>query len=124
MENEENSESDEADFVPLTAKRTVNQSETQTTTKTNVTEPHGSNSGASIELGRQVTSSGGQQMETTTILPSNYETATDYTRAREAEIETNRKKNKKAQENPKETERDDAEPQKVSEIPQVGKKRE
>ena len=62
-------------------------------------------------------------METTTILPSNYETATDYTRAREAEIETNRRKNEKVEEIPKETERDDAGQQELSEIPQAGTKK-
>ena len=62
-------------------------------------------------------------METTTILPSNYETATEYTRAREAETETNRRKNEKAEKNPKETERDNAGQQELPEIPQTGTKK-
>ena len=93
-ENADTSGSDEYDDVSLAATLIVSQKETSKTT--NMTEPHGSNG-----LGGQATSSGGQQMETTTILPSNYETVTEYTRAREAEIETNRRKNEKAEEIPK-----------------------
>ena len=59
MNNEDNSGSDEDDYLPLVAKRTISQAATQTTTRMNVTEPHGSNSGASIELGREATSGGG-----------------------------------------------------------------
>ena len=89
----------------------------------NVTEPHGSNSGASFELRREATSGGLQPMETRTILPSNYETATDYTLAREAEIETNRRKNENAERNPKDAERDDAEPKEISNFPHAGNKK-
>ena len=51
--------------------------------------------GADVEGERQGTSSEGQdqvQTETITIRPSNYETATEYTMAREKEIEANRRK--------------------------------
>ena len=73
---------------------------------------------------RQETPSGVQQTETITIRPSAYETATtrrlrdgEYTIAREAEIDTNRRKNDMTEEKGKETERDE------SEIPQTGSKK-
>ena len=91
MENEDNSYLD--DYLPLAAKLTMSHAAMQTTTRMNVTEPHGSNSGASIELWKEATSSGGQPIETTTILPSNYETATDYTLAREADIKMKQQRN-------------------------------
>ena len=57
----------------------------------------------------QGTSSGGQdqvQTETITIRPSNYETATDYTIAREQEIEANHRKEDTEGITPQETERE------------------
>ena len=87
------------------------------------TELQGSNPGTNIERERQGTSSGGQQTETITIRPSTYKTATEYTLAREAEIETNRRKNDTTEENRKGTERDEAETQDRSEIPQTGSKK-
>ena len=66
---------------------------------------------------------GVQPIEMTTILPSNYETATDYTLVWEAEIETNRRNKNNAEENWKETERDDAAPGAISDIPQAGNKK-
>ena len=62
-------------------------------------------------------------METLTVLPSNYETATNFTLAREAEIKTNRRKNENAEEHPNEAERDDAEPKEITDIPQAGNKK-
>ena len=104
----EDSESDEDDYLPLATKRQA-------------TDPKEGNSGTDIEWERQETSSGGQQQteptETITIRPSDYETATEYTIAREAEIETNRRKDGTTEEKKKETERDG------SEIPQTGSKK-
>ena len=99
-DNVEDSESGEDDYLPLATTRQA-------------IEPKEGNPGANFEGARQETSSGGQQQtETITIRPSDYETATEYTIAREAEIETNRRKNDTTDETPKETER---------EIPQIGK---
>ena len=76
----EDSESEEKNYLPLiSTKPAVNR-----TAK-----------GADAERERQGTSSGGQnqeQSEIITIRPSNYETATEYTMAREKEIEANRRK--------------------------------
>ena len=102
----EDSESDEDDYLQLAM-------------KIQVTEPKEGNPGTNIEGERRGTSSGGQQTEQTetiTVRPSTYETATEYTIALEAEIETNRRKNDTTEDNQKETERD------RSEIPQNGSK--
>ena len=57
------------------------------TTKRQATEPKEGNPGTDIEGERQGAFIGGQQQtETKTIRPSDYETATEYTIAREAEI--------------------------------------
>ena len=100
----EDSESEEDDYLPLATTRQA-------------IEPKEGNPGANFEGVRQETSSGGQQQteptETITIRPSDYETATEYTIEREAEIEINRRKNDTTDETPKETER---------EIPQIGVK--
>ena len=103
-DNVEDSESDEDDYLPLA-------------TKIQATEPKEGNPGTNIEWERQETPSGGQQTETITIRPSDYETATEYIIAREAEIDTNRRKNDKTEENRMETERDE------SVIPQTGSKK-
>ena len=103
-DNVEDSESDEDDYLPLA-------------TKSSATEPKEGIPGTNIEGERQGTSSGGQQTETITIRPRSYETATEYTIAREAEIETNRRKNGTTEENRKEKERDE------SEIPRTGSKK-
>ena len=95
-------DSDEDDFLSLAAKRQA-------------TEPKEGNPGTNIEE-RQGTSSGGhQQTEKITIRPSDYETATEYTIAREAVIETNRRKNDNGG---RETKGDGD-----SEIPQTGNKK-
>ena len=102
----EDSESDEDDYLQLAM-------------KIQVTEPKEGNPGTNIEGERRGTSSGGQQTEQTetiTVRPSTYETATEYTIALEAEIETNRRKNDTTEDNQNETERD------RSEIPQNGSK--
>ena len=64
---------------------------------------------ASVGKEGQRTSSGGQnqvQTETITIRQSNYETATEYTMAREQEIEANRRKEDTGGITPQETERE------------------
>ena len=75
--------------------------------------------GADIEGERQGTSIGGQdqvQTETITIRPSNYETATEYTMAREKEIEANRRKEDTEGNIPQEVERE------AEQIPATGEK--
>ena len=106
----EDSESDEDDYLPLA-------------TKIQATESKGENPGTNIKGERQGTSSGGQQTEPITFRPSTYETATEYTLPREAEIETNRRKHDTTEENRKETERDETVTQDKSEIPQAGSKK-
>ena len=56
-------------------------------------------------------------METITIQPSEYETATKFTIAREVEIETNRRKDDTTKNTPQETERE------VAQNPQTGVKK-
>ena len=109
-DNVEDSESDEDDYLPLA------------TTRQAIETTNEGNPGADVEEERQGTSSGGQDQvptETITIRPSDYETATEYTIAREAEIETNRRKDDTTENTPQETERE------VAQNPQTGgKKRE
>ena len=79
----------------------------------------GGGGGADIEGERQGTSIGGQdqvQTETITIRPSNYETATEYTMAREKEIEANRRKEDTEGNIPQEVERE------AEQIPATGEK--
>ena len=82
-DNAEDSESDEEDYLPLA------------TTRQAVETTNEGNPGADVEGERQGTSSGEQDQvptETITIRPSDYETATEYTMARETEIEINQRK--------------------------------
>ena len=106
MENAEDSESEEEDYLPLISTKPA----VDPTTK-----------GADAERERQGTSSGGQdqeQPEIITIRPSNYETATEYTMAREQEIEaTNRSKEDTEGNIPQEVER------KAEQIPATGVKK-
>ena len=51
MENDDNSDSDKDDYLPLAAKHTISQAATQTTTRMNVTKPHGNNSGFEHRIG-------------------------------------------------------------------------
>ena len=95
--NVEDSESDEDDCLPLA------------TTRQAIETTNEGNPGADVEGERQGTSSGGQDQvptETITILPSGYETATEYTIARKAEIETNWRKNGTTENTPQDTERE------------------
>ena len=94
LETAEDSESDEEDHFPLIS------------TKQAVEPTFG---GADVGGERQGTSSGGQdrvQTETITIRPSNYDTATEYTLAREKKIETNRRKESTEGNIPQEVERE------------------
>ena len=102
LETAEYSESDEEDYLPLATTRQA----AETTT-----------GGADVEGERQETSSGGQdqvQFETITTRPSNYETATEYTMAREKEIEANRRKEYTGGNIPQEIKR------KAEQIPETG----
>ena len=93
----EDSESDEDDYLPLA------------TTRQAIETTNEGNPGADVEGERQGTSSGGQDQvptETITIRPSDYETATECTIAREAETETNRRKDDTTENTPQETERE------------------
>ena len=92
LEIVEDSELDAEDHLPLI------------TTK----QAKSTSGGANVGEEGQGTSSGGEdqvQTETITIRPSNYETATDYTMAREQEIEANRRKEDTGGITPQETER-------------------
>ena len=95
--NAEDSESDEEDYLPLATTRQA----VETTVEGNL--------GADVEGERQETSSGGQDQvptETIKIRPSDYETATEYTMARETEIEINRRKENTRGNTAQETERE------------------
>ena len=104
MATAEDSKSEEKGYLPLiSTKPAVNR-----TTK-----------GVDAERERQGTSSGGQnqeQSETITIRPSNYETAIEYTMAREKEIEANRRKEDTEGNIPQEVERE------AEQIPATGGK--
>ena len=105
LETAEDSKSDKEDYLPLATTRQA----VETTT-----------GGADVEGERQGTSSGGQdqvQTETITIRPSNYETATEYTMAREKEIEANRRKEDTGGNIPQEAERE------AEQIPKTGEKK-
>ena len=107
LEIVEDSESDAEDHLPLI------------TTK----QAKPTSGGTNIGEEGQGTSSGGQdqvQTETITIRPSNYETATDYTIAREQEIEANRRKENTGGITPQETER---EAEQIPEIPETKEKK-
>ena len=83
LETAEDLESEEEDYLPLISTKPA----FDPTAKW-----------ADAERERQGTSSGGQdqaQSKTITIRPSNHETATEYTMAREQEIEANRRKEPK-----------------------------
>ena len=103
----EDSESVEDDYLPLATTRQVKETTNE------------GNPGADVEGKRQGTSSGRQHQgptETITIQPSDYETATEYTVTREAEIETNRRKDDTTENTQQETERE------ASQSPQTGRK--
>ena len=104
LEIVEDSESDAVNYLPLITMKQVKPT----------------SGGANVGEEGQGTSSGGQdqkQTETITIRPSNYETATDYTMAREQEIEANRRKEDTGGITPQETERE------TEQIPATGGKR-
>ena len=104
----EDSESDEDDYLPLATTRQA----IETTIE--------GNPAADVEGERQGTSSGGQNQgptETITIRPSDYEAAAECTIAREAEIETNRRKDDNKENTQQETERE------VTQNPQTGGKK-
>ena len=87
-------ESEEEDYLPLISTKPA----VDPTTK-----------GADAEKERQGMSSGGQdqeQPEFITIRPSNYETATEYTMAREQEIKANRRKEDTERNIPQKVERE------------------
>ena len=93
LEIVEDSESDAEDHLPLITTKQVKPTSGR----------------ANVGKEGQGTSSGGQdqvQTETITIRPSNYETATEYTMAREQEIEANRRKEDTGGITPQETERE------------------
>ena len=96
-DNAEDSESNEEDYLPLA------------TTRQAVETTNEGNPGADVEGERQGTSSGEQDQvptETITIRPSDYETETEYTMARETKIEINRRKEDTTGNTPRETERE------------------
>ena len=104
LEIMQDSESDAEDHLPLITTKQAK----PTSGGTNVSEEG------------QGTSNGGQdqvQTETITIRPSNYETATDYTIAREQEIEANRRREDTGGIPPQETERE------AEQIPATGEKK-
>ena len=89
----EDSESDADDHLPLITTKQVKPT----------------SGGANVGEEGQGTSNGGQdqvQTETITIRPSNYETATEYTMAREQENEANRRKEDTGGITPQKTERE------------------
>ena len=104
LEIVEDSESEAEDHLPLI--------------KTKQAKP--TSGGTNVGEEGQGTSCGGQdqvQTETITIRPSNYETATDYTIAREQEIEANRSQEDTGGITPQETERE------VEQIPATREKK-
>ena len=108
LELEEDSDSDAEDHLPI-----ITSKQAPTSGGMNVGEEG------------QGTSSGGQdqiQPEIITTRPSNYQTATDYTIAREREIAENKKKGDNGGITAQETERD-AEPEQFPDIPKTKEKK-
>ena len=104
LEIVEDSESDAKDHLPLITTKQVKPT----------------SGGGNVGKEGQGTSSGGQdqvQTKTITIQPSNYETATEYTMAREQEIEANRRREDTGGITPQETERE------AEQIPATGRKK-
>ena len=107
MEITEDSDSDAEDHLPLITSKQAK----QTSGGTNVGEEgHGTSSGGQDQI----------QPEIITTRPSNYETVTDYTIAREQEIAMNQRKGDTGGITPQETE---LEAEQIPEIPETKEKK-